>query len=390
MVYNVRTFFVKKWIYPFFMNTVRVILSIRSSYASDFFGNEPVSTTVENVVQPVLSNQYYFHQCAFFDMANRAVTLSEYNDYNISMLIYECSFYNCSSSLASGAVYFSNRDGAACLNKVCGFNCFTQSNTVNQFGALGSTNSQIILDRCSFSRCSWKTGTRSRCLYLTYGFHDIKGINISINREMYDQGIIHIYSSSNLNLNYSTFFNNSQPSTNYPININNQIGNLLSIKYCILAHNTYSSYLIFAYPGMNNKRIVFDNTIFLKNSGNLILTSTSTVYGSVILIYCVIMQSGSNTGAVTMDNVLNTITNTIVTNTFILKHLHTGLCEADVDAFTVEPTNAVLDPTPAQSIPLSPTECFVSTENPAEIIGIQNILHLLKTLSVMIHVEINI
>jgi len=111
---------------------------IRSSFV-DYFGIEP-SRVIENLNLLHVGDAFLIKSSSFIGMIGGAMYFSTIRSINV--MVEETLFNNC-TALEAGAVFFSCENSGFVMDKVCGSDCFTDSDNDCQFGYIKTGTSKL-------------------------------------------------------------------------------------------------------------------------------------------------------------------------------------------------------------------------------------------------------
>ena len=202
----------------------------------------------------------------------------------LSLIINDTTFYQCTSSGDGGVIYFINGLNIN-LFKICTVGCKSASTYCSQFALLQTNNNQIF-DLITIYNCSNLNGYET--LRLVYGKQNISNINISYNNNIYVSGVYYVNPTSMFS-NYCSFYNNTVSSFSC-IHFCSNVGTIS--KSNIILNNSPSFGVVFVEIG----NYILKECIFDKNKNILLyvgsvstmqlnncyfLTDSSSTYGSI-------------------------------------------------------------------------------------------------------------
>jgi len=310
-------------------------------------------------------------------MNRRVVSISNL-DFQVNLYVYKCTFINVSSPSNFGIIYFVAL-GDAKLKMVCAYQCHSFSNY--NFGYILSSNNTGIIsfDHLSVNKCPGYSIGNSYVLSTGNSLVSIQSLNLTQSHGI-SSHCLFLSSPYSAQMNFSTLTHNSINGNNYCFNFLSRQSSQIITQNTNFIHNSASSGVVVFANGDGN--VIFNDCIFSNNQGTLFYVHSST-NGFLILLYCSIAHRLSGTGFSSAGGsgkfiastdiggsyLMNTFvfTEGSITRSYALSMLHTAACNADIPAFTPAPTNISLSDlcdqqTPPQSIPLSPTECFIPSK----------------------------
>jgi len=336
----------------FYNSLIRVpIFSVRASYDDFFPGKNPNEEYMTSNMRFELAQDstYLIHDSFFFQMShnNSGGIIFCDNLTNVSVVVEDCVFCQCSiSGGMGGAIFFDCPSGDFVLNKVCAGYCYTRRGGSFQFAYITCGNENInYAAYLSIYKCSPEAQSRYHCIGFCNGNQTMKSLNVT-------SCIVHLFSAtyhwnpSALLFDYSTIHNtfaegfvclyfaggdeNNMSHSNIVNNSQNYI-----YEYGVIYNWGEATTTIY-------KCVFFGNAIF----GNQILFSNPS--GELIVFDCDIDQQ-----ITTLANVTFAETKTY-SSTSSLTHYLNNSC-------LIHPSTWF--PTPAQTMPPSPTECMIPTCN---------------------------
>ena len=283
----------------FFIYFLKLISSLECLKLINF---EERYYTIINPNNINLENCYFYR----FNTLNDNGGVFYINSNNVILNLTKITFFNCSSNLKCGVLFFESISGNCYLNNICGSNCFTLTNNEGQFGSiLVSSNMNIFLNLISLTKCTpLENPLGYYNLILRYGNQKLNNNNFSKNICKSESGICNFYVNSNYG-DFCNFFNNSvitQIIINYhSLNFHSNIQ-----RYSIISNS--KNLIIY-----NGGFVTMNNCIFKKNIG--ILFQSSVYVGATHLLTISSSYIEHNDilyqNTVTFSNI-----NTIFTNTF--------------------------------------------------------------------------
>ena len=312
-----------------------------------------------NPIRTINRLDTFIHDCFFTTISNPGAHggVLSYSVSNVFMLIIRCTFNNCfinGASICGGAIYFSCVNSSIIMNKICANDCYTIISSGNHgiFGFFSLTSSVSfsfkILDS-SFSSCSLtKRSTSYSTIYSSNSVQNIINVNSSKNNAgRYSFGFFS--SSQAINFLFCSIVDTN--SNTYNFYVSSQI--ISKFNYGnFVRNNPVSSTIIYS----NYNAFSLENSIFEQNSG--IIFS-----GSLYVINCSIQHLALliNGGGIILSQ-SNCINHELcLMTTYQFSHFETYLCPTM--QLNILPTKSYLpclpnpSPTPAQTMPLSPSQC---------------------------------
>jgi len=339
------------------------------AYDTSYFLNAPVQVSSDNARFPINTEDMWIFQSMFSHFVSRAISLYQL-DFELRLMIEECTFYNVSSRENGGAIYFYNAYGGYSLKKTCANSCFTSSISGSyQFGyfyAKDTAPAEFLL--CSLTKCPGISGGRYNPIYFHRGRHNNQNSNISHIYGCYNYGCLRIDACSIGNFSYNTVFNCS--CSTYPLIDIYILGSFYKINNYNFVSNSVGAKTNFLIDMnvLSSQNVLIENSVFYKNFGILIrlLNSGYITFDKSVLMHQDTLTSGSS---ITINTFLNTITTINITSTLPIVHWNTELCPAQ---YTSQVSEEEIQ-TPHQTIPPPPTECEFPSNNQAQILNIQAI-----------------
>ena len=241
-------------------------------------------------------------------------------------------------------------------------------------GSSSTSNTTIYLDYLSVCYSSFQKNT-AYGISLYYGGHIINNGNFSKNFAA-SISVLFDYHRNGLQMIHNTFIKN-EVSSNTMAYFNTQVALINGdISYCHIIENDSpgSTQGVIHMVGVSGSTIgiSFRFCIFFNNS-NILLTSHSGGKFNILTCY-IIHNLYDYTYLTTSSATLSTSGNTIAvitTNTYVLSHLSTYLCETLQEITPLEVS-------PCQTIPIPPTNCiWESKMENAQSLGLTTLFHLL-------------
>jgi len=335
-----------------------------------FFGGEPSEVKMSNTNFPTIPDDLVIRDSVFYDLRRRAITITD-SDYAINLFINSSSFFNVSSTTSYGAIYVSVQ-GNIYIKQVC-FN-LCQASSSYQIGRLSSGNTKYNgMEMSTITNCI--RNSASYTIHLQNGITDCIGINLSYCITTGSYMGLTLDPKWRISLNFSTFANNTGGQNCITINLGTNSNN--EFNYIIYVSNQMNSndHHNFCLSGQGN--ILMSNCNFQNNTGHLLykLGGTSS-FGRVTLVNCFIAHHSTthvttthpsgfflihtNVGGNVHVNTI-IITRGIITDIPQILHLNTWFCEAQyTNSLQIDPTENI--PSPAQTMPNSPTECVFESQ----------------------------
>ena len=207
------------------------------------------------------------------------------NSYNYGGIIYiyeiishfyllEVTFLNCSCTGRGGAIFFHviTKESSSFLNKVCGFECWTPINSYYPFGEINVFNNKNNnISFLSISKTTPFFGYSNECFYLYEGKQFLNNFNSSFNKVKTGSSFVS-RQANQINITFSTFFNNSA-SSYICISMNENYNSNLSFLN-LIGNNSPSYGIFYIYLGIYN----FQNSIFFNNINTLLYCNGGTIY----------------------------------------------------------------------------------------------------------------
>jgi len=336
--------------------------------------NDLTKIQLENAYIPVYLNDYFIKDSFFQSMTFRAVSI--YTDQLKNVVIDSTVFYNISSPYHSGAIYVVT-GGNILVNKVCGFRCFTQNPAhTNQFGiVLTGNNYNNGIYYTSLSYCPTQ-GDRQYSMQVHFGNQILNGINYSYNTNSGPNSGLYLYETQPFQFLYSNYYNNvGNGQYSFRIYaINPEQGD---IKHCNFINNRMTDWGNTVFYFYGEASFLIEKCVFARNLGTLFRFHTTTA-GNFILLSCSIAHQYSGTYLATVSATVKSVvvTSVVITQSLALEHLSTVYCIADLPFSSESISELCLPPTPPQSLPPIPTDCFVESITGSSLI---NVLTMVKT-----------
>jgi len=243
-----------------------------------------------------------------------------------SMYINNSMFYNCSSSLNGGAIFFYSSN--SCLGMICAHSCSATS--LYHFAYI-KTSQVNQLEYLSVSKCSHTTsGDRTICL--DSGNQTIDNTNSSMNNANQCSGI-YTYTPSSFTSSHCTFSNN-KVSNSICVFFFSIIGTI-SMSYANIVHNNSPSYGVVFANGGGSRKMMY--CIFQNNQNTLFCVLS----GSLEVSHSFIDHSGSLSTSIAVS----TATNNTFTNrmTYQLQFFNSLHCNTDNPQKTNDPNGIKSD-----------------------------------------------
>jgi len=348
-----------------------IILFIRLSLRSlddNCFPAGPIQ--IHNVFYPPIPENVQIFDSMFDSLTERAITV--FTDRKRNLYLERSTFINISSPDNTGAIYYQHK-GMTFVSFVCGSDCYTQSSTgSHQFAYfVTSSSSNISIFQSTITKCPGIAGSRNYPLYLGNGFEEINGLNLSSISGISNYASLTIAPTEVSRVAFTNIAIISL-SGHYSVQVNpNHFKSNSFHNVNIIANIGATSSLIIWVTG--ESQTIFERSVFTNNVGRLFYSSTGT-YGSFIIVDSFVSHFNSGTtltttnGAGKIQLLSFTINANSATPSLALEHLNTALCYAQIP-FNIsqyyEPLSALcLPPTPPQTLPQPPTNCF---SNPQEV-----------------------
>ncbi|EAX98508.1 hypothetical protein TVAG_269930 [Trichomonas vaginalis G3] len=201
-------------------------------------------------------SQYFFYQCIFYNLTNSGIYISD-SSYNF--LDSDCMFYNCYSPGIGGGMHIDNSNSAI-HRRFCGNFCKGQTDGDGaQFVYSYAVYNNSLIEGTVFD-CGRNYGGNT--IRFKSGTQLIHSVNDSFNHAIWDS-CFYTQSGTSINVNYTTFYGNSNTEYNdmfqidikgifYSSNIinnsksstfiNNGNGGTTTFYHCSFMQNAYSSF----------------------------------------------------------------------------------------------------------------------------------------------------
>ena len=352
--------------------------NLRSLY-SDFY---PINDGCPSIYN--FSTDYHpFHitDCSFISLTSTLQgSVLYYSNNMVRCLVENSLFAFCTSSRQGGVIMFScSNSGDFIMSKCCSHCCYTTGTYDGQLGYfITGATSKIEFHYVSIFISS--TGKSIKSTYYTNGGRIMAAYN-NMTTYCYTLGIASINSPTKCIFEYSNV-KNSYCSNGGGFQISSGTGPLHVSKSNFVDNTFPSGYGLIISTSCN---IEVHSSIFI---GNKVLLFQGTAY----ILGCFLNHSLtiSNVAMITvkpngeMDGVYpyNCINNAMcMISTYNMRLFGTAYCEAESYTSTPHPSNdpVCIPPTPAQSLPASPTECFYQTNQAISLIS--RVLQLITLLS---------
>jgi len=336
--------------------------------------NDLTPIKIENTYFPAYLDDYYIKDSVFLDLSYRSLSL--YTDQYKNIVVDSTLFYNVSSPQNYGAVFIVT-NGNCLICKACAFKCYSQNPTSSyQFGSITvgiASRNDVLLS--SASSCPFE-GNRQHPLSLSNGFINVDMFNLSYNTNTGTYSGIYMSPTQPFSYLYSTHYGNTgNGHYHFRISCGYQVQG--DIKYCNFIYNRLTAWgnQLFYYHG--EASYLVEKCIFARNLGTLFAANTGTL-GSFILLSCSIAHQYSGTYLATVSATVKSVvvTSVVITQSYALEHLSTVYCIADLPFSSESISELCLPPTPPQSLPPIPTDCFVESITGSSLI---NVLTMVKS-----------
>ena len=322
---------------------ISFILSSFEEFFPDIELNESYSLSNYRYIFINNISSLYISNCLFFQItteANGGVIFCQIYEINI-LLIEDCSFSQCQvTRYQGGAIYYDCPEGQFLMNRICSGYCYTKIGSSFQFAMIStSTLGKNSIYMSSIYKSSHDGYSRYHSFGLIFGNQIVQSLN-QTNCQLCLFSSLYSFSSNSLILSYSTIFQNEAHvficlylASGY----NNTIFNLNFINN---SQSSNENGLVYNWGDSNTSILnsIFLNNILLKNSTLFYIES-----GNLNFFECQIDNFTHNT------EFLESFTY-LPTTTFDLTFYYNDSCN-------IIPSN--LPPTPAQTIPPSPTGCSI-------------------------------
>ena len=149
------------------------------------------------------------------------------------------------------------------------------------------------------------------------------------------------------------------------------------IKHCNFIYNRMTDWGNTVFYFYGEASFLIEKCVFARNLGTLFRFHTTTA-GNFILLSCSIAHQQSGTFLTTFSATVKTfvLTAGVITQSLALEHLSTIYCIADLPFSSESISELCLPPTPPQSLPPIPTDCFVESITGSSLI---NVLTMVKS-----------
>ena len=304
--------------------------------------------------EPINVPQNYFISNSFLEHINvfGGSPFEFYHRTIINLLIQDSMFFNCSSDVSGGVLFFQcPNNGNLIMERICGNSCFAP-NYQFSFIDIHSTKKNILI-YCSITKCSPDHLSRDQVLTINNGNTSINNFNSSHNR-LYTNSVFSLTSTLNVNMSFLTIVDNLVTNS-VAISMNLGSSNC-DISYLnLIGNNSPSGYVIYMYYSF----YFYRNCIVIDNFNSLFYYIYSGSYG-----YCLITQSWirhQSTFKYDPQHKITFGTTTLYTTaTLQLSHYSTHHCYNGENYYQNEIS-------PCQTLPPiypSPTQCINGTINP--------------------------
>jgi len=284
---------------------------LASCFNSYFEGNYDIIFRSRSRITEEKDNLLVY-DCFFEGLSQSAIY---YYGSTINLVVCDCMFYSCLSSLNGGGIYFSCSNGGIVLDRVCGFQCYSTSSS-SSYGQFCNTLTGDNIHEYHYVsiRSCPSTGSSRYCsLWIGNGNQKLYSVNQSMN-SCYCVASFQSLFSQSLQSQFCTVSNN--------IAIDNQIINChgganRQIKYCNVVHNVSPQVgIVFIWEGA---ACVMDQCVFLSNTGTLFNIGSGTLQIKNSFI--------THSGTTTVNSVILS-NNTKAISSYSVSYFETNQCKA--------------------------------------------------------------
>ena len=218
-----------------------LIYSLHFLYCGDstlLNSSQRLFTNLEGLIN--LKNCYYTRFLLYSGSQSRgSILYISSNLLNTSLMIEECTFFQCHASYEAGAIFFQTL-GESNLKKICALECvalqYSHFATIVTKNAISFSNNFYL---SSIMKCSPYLGYGRRCMYFAYSNQTQKHLNISNNYAYDTSGIMYEVPKS-LSISYINILNND---CNLHLTLRfHSINNQGTFFYSNIINNTSPSY----------------------------------------------------------------------------------------------------------------------------------------------------
>jgi hypothetical protein len=251
-----------------------------------------------------VSGSLYFSNCLFRSIT----TSSDGGALSVSgstLLIESTSFFSCTTSNTWGGALYSY-SGQSVLYKVCGYNCYStsNSNSYGQFLHIGGNSTTLGKNFLNYSSFTRSLNDRSGARYMLFYYSGKFGIsqaNVSNNRCQLHSGIYYRpVADPNIvtcSFSFTTFADNT--ANGYNCIMLNVAGTFYEIKCCNIIRNTQGSINSEGTFTIYGNLTIEDSCILENTATNTFYTFSTCI---ITLSHCTIDKTAINSGSLTIQN----------------------------------------------------------------------------------------
>ena len=267
----------------------------------------------------LIEKNAWISNCYFLNMSSPSNGAAIHDESTNNLLIEECTFDRCkiSGQNRGGAIYVHSSN--CVLHKVCGVSC--ESSYISSFSYIGQESSKQTNNTVYDSSVAYCNAVSYYAMYHSFGYIDIKSVNLSHNKAKSSYPALYSQPSSTnggkygTSISYSSFSNNSAQNRCIYFGYKSSSANQYEINYSNIIRNP-------------TKNTIYAASGALEMRECTILENTSPAFdGSITLIKCTVSE-----GQIEDDSDVN-INET--TNSFIygLTFISTADCVNIFDTF---------------------------------------------------------
>jgi len=327
---------------------------LRSGFSDYFAGSASYSVDQQVYTRPFNENNEILNSVFHNIHCGPAIYFT--TSLTIRLYVENCMFFNCSAQSNGGAININCPNGYFVMDKICGFNCFTESSH-GQF--VYTYHALAILNYVSIHRCpgQYQTGTLYSPIYGYAGNQNMTYCNSSY-CYTYQHSICYMTSSNKIVQYFCSFTNNYATHSFGSYFTSNT--NTFVLKSIFINNNSPLYALIYS-----DYQIQFEESIFMFNYCILFNKATTLTFS---VINCFInritayaLYTGSPVSAATTNG---------YTQTYNIAHFVSYYCNEQQSAQEL---------TPCATLPAPPTSCGCQSD--------ANI-HILNTISSVLNIII--
>ena len=279
---------------------------LKSNFFDIYYINSPPLNCFKNTYQ-IYSSEIYFFNCFFKEIQNPSSSggaISIISSLICHFYLLECFFMNCSArgnlDYGGGSVLYQCINGASALNKVCGSNSYTITDSRGQFALLYVKTTEInqINQTSTNYCCPQKMNQGRNSLRLEYGKQLIIFYNSSYNYPTTLSSFVFFSSTSSNGKFLNSYKSNVTDYGSILIQFNSAYIENSNIIEC----NSPNFGIVTVY---DNAKLIFSNSIFLNNFNTLFFIHTGSMTVNYSWIFHPNFLYGSNIIHLNKMNIYN-------------------------------------------------------------------------------------